>query len=137
MGKPIVIDANVALGLVLRLPYSEKVDRWMQDWQLEEAHLVVPTLWEYECLSGLRRAVAVRMISSNDAERIAADLLLLDFQRMPPNLALHQSALRWADRLGQSKAYDAQYVALAESLSAEFWTVDQHLSHSLQSLGVE
>jgi predicted nucleic acid-binding protein len=137
MGKPIVIDANVTLGLVLRLPYSEKVDRWMQDWQLEEAHLVVPTLWEYECLSGLRRAVAVRMISSNDAERIAADLLSLDFQRVPPNLALHQSALRWADRLGQSKAYDAQYVALAESLSAEFWTVDQRLSHSLQSLGVD
>ena len=137
MAKPIVIDANVTLGLVLRLPYSEKVDRWMQGWQLEEAHLVVPTLWEYECLSGLRRAISLKMISPHDAERIAADLLALDFQRVAPTLALHQSALRWADRLGQSKVYDAQYVALAESLSAEFWTVDQRLSHSLQNLGVD
>ena len=38
MAKPIVIDANVTLGLFLRLPYSEKVDRWMQTWQASEAH---------------------------------------------------------------------------------------------------
>ncbi|HVP20861.1 MAG TPA: type II toxin-antitoxin system VapC family toxin [Anaerolineaceae bacterium] len=137
MGKTIVIDANVTLSLVLRLPYSEKVDRWMQAWQLEEAHLVVPTLWEYECLSGLRKAVTLKMISSHDAERIAADLLALDFQRVAPTLALHKSALRWADHLGQSKVYDAQYVALAESLSAEFWTVDQRLGNSLQGLRVD
>jgi hypothetical protein len=50
VGKTIVIDANATLGMFLRLPYSDKVDRWMEAWQIEEAHLVVPILWEYECL---------------------------------------------------------------------------------------
>ncbi len=136
MAKTVVIDANVALGLVLRLPYSEKVDRWMQAWQAEEAHLVVPILWEYECLSGLRRAVTLKIISPEDSEKMAAALLALEFQRLGPTPELHLSALAWAERLGQSKVYDAQYVALAESLAAEFWTVDEKLLHALNGLGV-
>jgi predicted nucleic acid-binding protein len=67
---------------------------------------------------------------------MAVDLMALEFQRIAPTLTLHQSALLWAERLGQSKVYDAQYVALAESLSAEFWTADQRLVNSLRSLGV-
>ncbi len=136
MAKTIVIDANATLGLFLRLPYSEMVDQWMQNWQAEEAHLVVPTLWEYECLSGLRRAVTLRIISPQDVEKMAAALLELEFQRVAPTLELHQSALIWAERLGQSKVYDAQYVALAESLAAEFWTVDEKLFNSLKRLGI-
>jgi predicted nucleic acid-binding protein len=136
VGKTIVIDANATLGMFLRLPYSDKVDRWMEAWQIEEAHLVVPILWEYECLSGLRRSITLKIISSQDAERMAVDLMALEFQRIAPTLTLHQSALLWAERLGQSKVYDAQYVALAESLSAEFWTADQRLVNSLRSLGV-
>lgn len=137
MGKSVVIDANATLSLFLRLPYSGKVDRWMQTWQLLEVHLVVPTLWEYECLSGLRRAVTLKIISSQDAEQMATDLLALEFQRVAPTHGLHQAALLWAERLGQSKVYDAQYLALAESLSAEFWTVDQRLINTLRGLGVE
>ncbi len=136
MAKTIVIDANVTLGLFLRLPFSETVDRWMKTWQAEEAHLVVPILWEYECLSGLRRAVTLKFVSPEDSERMAAELLALEFQRVVPTLELHRSVLAWAERLGHSKVYDAHYVALAESLAAEFWTVDQKLVNSLNSLGV-
>ena len=45
-------------------------------------------------------------------------------------------ALRWADRLGQSKAYDGQYAALAESLEAELWSADERLVHCLKAQGV-
>ena len=137
MAQTLVIDANTILGLFLKLPYSEKVDRWMQVWQKEEAHLVVPILWEYECVSGLRRAVALKLITNQNAERMASDLLALEIQRILPDQALHLAALHWSERLGQSKIYDAHYVALAESLSAEFWTVDQRLYNSLRSLGVD
>ena len=136
MAQRYVIDANATLGLFLRLPYSKTVDQWMQAWQVEEAGLVVPTLWEYECLTGLRRAATLKLISSKDAERMVEDLLALEFQRVAPTLELHQAALLWAERVGQSKAYDAQYLALAESLSAEFWTADRRLFHALQGLGV-
>jgi predicted nucleic acid-binding protein len=136
MARQYVIDANAALGLFLRLPYSQNVDQWMQARQVEEARLVVPTLWEYECLTGLRRAVALKLIRPAEAERMLEALQALDFQRVAPTLELHRSALWWAERIGQSKTCDAQYLALAESLSAEFWTADGRLSRTLQGLGV-
>ena len=63
-------------------------------------------------------------------------LYALEFQTIAPSLELHRAALQWAERIGQSKAYDAQYLALAESLSAEFWTADARLVHALQRLEV-
>ncbi|HNJ12110.1 MAG TPA: type II toxin-antitoxin system VapC family toxin, partial [Anaerolineales bacterium] len=38
-------------------------------------------------------------------------------------------ALELAGKLGQSKAYDAFYLALAEKLVAEFWTLDERLAN--------
>lgn len=136
MAPRYVIDASATLGLFLRLPYSEKVDHWMQAWEAEQAGMAVPTLWEYECLTGLRRAVTLKLIPSEEAGQMMDDLLSLEFQRVAPTLELHRAALLWAERIGQSKVYDAQYLALAENLSAEFWTADQRLFHSLQGLGV-
>ncbi len=84
MAQRVVIDANVTLGLVLRLPFSGRVDRQIQIWQADEVHLVVPTLWEYECLTGLRRAAALRLISDPEAWQMAASLFSLDFERVAP-----------------------------------------------------
>ena len=137
MGSKVVIDANVTLGLFLRLPFSNTMDQWMKAWQEEDAHLVVPFLWEYECVSGLRRAASLKLISTEEAEHMMEDLLALEFQRIPPSLELHKSALKWAERIGQAKVYDAHYLALAEILSAEFWTVDLRLFHSLQGQGIK
>ena len=137
MARRYVIDANATLGLFLRLPYSQAIDYRMQAWQAEEASLVVPTLWEYECMTGLRRAVAVKLISPEEASRMVEALLALEFQRLAPTLELHRAALAWAERIGQAKVYDAHYLALAENLSAEFWTADKRLFHTLQGLRVD
>ncbi len=136
MARRYVIDANATLGLFVRLPYSEKTERWMMERRSEEARLVVPTLWEYECLSGFRRAASLGQITPKDAESMLEQLYALEFQTISPSLELHRAALQWAERIGQSKAYDAQYLALAESLSAEFWTADARLVHTLEKLGV-
>jgi hypothetical protein len=40
-----------------------------------------------------------------------------------------------SNRLGQSKAYDGFYLALAEQSNAEFWTADQCLVNSARQLG--
>jgi predicted nucleic acid-binding protein len=137
MAQQFVIDANATLGLVLKLPYSGQIDQKMREWQANEARLSVPVLWEYECLTGLRRAVTQKLIDHQEADRIIEGLLALEFHRIPPTLELHRGALIWADRIGQSKIYDAHYLAAAESLSAEFWTADQRLFHTLQDLGMD
>ena len=41
----------------------------------------------------------------------------------PPDL--HVRALQLASQLKQNAAYDAHYLALAESLSCELWTADE------------
>jgi predicted nucleic acid-binding protein len=137
MARRYVIDANATLGLFLRLPYSREIDSRLQAWQVEEASLAVPTLWEYECLTGFRRAVVLKLISSEEAGRMVEALYALKFHRVPPTLELHHAALVWAGRIGQAKIYDAHYLALAEILSAEFWTADKRLFHTLQSLEID
>lgn len=38
---------------------------------------------------------------------------------------MHARALEIASELGQKAAYDAQYLALAETWNADFWTADE------------
>ncbi|HSR30541.1 MAG TPA: type II toxin-antitoxin system VapC family toxin [Anaerolineae bacterium] len=52
-----------------------------------------------------------------------------------PPVHLHERALRWADRLGHSKAYDAHYLALAEQEGIELWTADRRLANGAQQAG--
>lgn len=137
MDRPIVIDANFSLGLILHLPYSDAAHQWLQRFREEQAELVVPTLWEYECLSGLRSAVFHKYIEAELADQAVQVMLGIEPRRVAPTPALHRSALSWAQRLGQSKAYDAQYVALAESLGAKFWSADQRLISAMREQGAD
>ena len=46
---------------------------------------------------------------------------------------IHRRALEQASRLGQGAMYDAQYLALADSLRCEFWTADQRFYRTASS----
>ncbi len=58
-------------------------------------------------------------------------------KRVPLDTSLCLAALTWAERLGQTKAYDAFYLALAEGLSAEFWTADKRLARRARHAGAD
>lgn len=64
------------------------------------------------------------------------DLFALEVEMLPLDNALCKSALRWAERLQQSQAYDAFYIALAEHLQTDFWTADKRLANATQQLGL-
>lgn len=135
MGRRVVIDANLALALIIRLPYSAAAQRMMDTWRAGQAELMAPTLWEYECVTGLRRAVSLNLLTRQEAAEMVDLLLALEVRHRDPSPALHQRALEWTEYIGQSKAYDAQYLALAESLEAEFWTADRRLANTLKERG--
>lgn len=46
------------------------------------------------------------------------------------------SAFDWAEKLGQSKAYDSFYLALAETLRAPLWTADRRLANAARQIGI-
>ncbi len=136
MTMTVVVDANVTLALALPLPYSSHADRRIDEWRAERATMVAPRLWDYEVTSGLRRALWRRLITQSQLEEALTLLEALELETIDPSPSLNRGALRWADRLGQSKAYDGHYVTLAEELKAQFWTADERLRNALVEHGV-
>jgi predicted nucleic acid-binding protein len=64
------------------------------------------------------------------------DVIALDITVIAMTPAHCRAAFSWADRLGQSKAYDGFYLALADELAATFYTTDQRLVNSAQQKGI-
>jgi predicted nucleic acid-binding protein len=55
---------------------------------------------------------------------------------VPPDSQLNREALVWARRIGQNKAYDAHYLALAMREDAVLWTADKRLVNATQAAGL-
>ncbi len=130
----IVLDANIMAAIILPLPYSQSSESRISTWKLEGKTLTAPVLWEYELITVLRRATIQGLLSQKQVKMIFQKVNTVNIQSVWPTEALHQRALIWADRLGQSRAYDAQYLALAEQSGAELWTGDQRLANAAAGL---
>ena len=132
----IVVDASIVVNLLLTQAYSTQAERYLESWKSGGEMLYAPGHWYAEVVSALRFAVYRRKLNSEDAQLLIDVLPELGVRALEPTLDLLKSSLRWAERLGQSKAYDAQYAALAERLGAELWSADQRLVNALKEQGV-
>ncbi len=128
----IVIDANIAVSLVIYVDYTPTCRALMRAVARAQTPICVPMLWEYEITSTLRKFQAAGRLSANEAETGLIQLSQLKIERIPPDINLHKRALSWAASANQMVAYDAQYLALAESLGAEMWTADKRLYNALK-----
>lgn len=133
----VVIDANLAIALMIPLPYSERASSRIRAWQQAGIRIVVPGLWGYEVVSALRKTAAGEWITMQEAENALNELWALGFEQVPATLELHRSSLEWADRIGQIVAYDSYYLALAEAHELEFWTADRPLAASAKAAGAK
>lgn len=127
-----VVDANVALALVLATPYSDQAQLVWDGWCSQRSLVFAPDLWAYEVTSALRQAMVVTGMSLAGAEARLETLMELGVRLVPPTPELDRTALRWAARLGQTAAYDAHYVALTEFLGCQLWTADRRLAAALK-----
>ncbi len=130
-----VIDSNLIAAVVLPLPYSDQATQKIIAWKRAGAELLAPVLLEYEMAAILRKAVVARWLTTDLAVEVIGKVLALNVRCLTPTADLHERALRWADRLGHSKAYDAQYLALAEQEGIELWTADRRLANGAQQVG--
>ncbi len=135
--KNIIIDANIAVSLLIPLPYSDQSGQQMDVWLRESAIIAVPVLLRYEVLSSLRKAVAQEFISIEQAKAGLLRLKQMGFEEIPPSEERDERALDIAGRIKQVVAYDAVYLALAEEMDAEFWTADRRLADAARLSGVE
>jgi predicted nucleic acid-binding protein len=122
----LVIDASAVVELLLGRPAAEGVARHIVDHGYE---LHAPELLDIEVLSALRRAVALRLASSERAGEAVGDLLDLPIARYPHEILVERV---WELRDNFS-ACDAAYVALAEAVAeggAALLTADRRLANA-------
>jgi predicted nucleic acid-binding protein len=105
-------------------------------WRRAEAELHAPSLWLAECASAIRRYVHRDMITPQEGLTAIDDLITLEVDVAPMTHAHCRAAYAWAERLGQSRAYDGFYLALAEELDGTFFTGDRRLANGARQLGL-
>lgn len=135
MAAAIVLDANVAVRAVL--DRQERALNAFDEWNEQGFELIAPDLWLPEVVSAIRRAMASGKRPAGFAEASVDGLLALGVTLIRTDRDLSIAALRWADRIGQAKAYDGLYLAVAERQNARFVTVDQRLLARCSQLGID
>lgn len=130
----VVVDANLLVVLALDRARAGAVEALLRAWRDSAETLHAPSLLRYEIASALTRAVDAGQLAPSDVElawnaTTAAPIRLHELAGGPAVVEL-------AQRLGRRSAYDAAYVALAEELGAELWTLDGPLARNAAGLGL-
>jgi predicted nucleic acid-binding protein len=133
----IVLDASVVLALLLPLPHSSQAAAAFRRLKEAREELYAPALLEYEVCSVLRRSRNRGVITDAEVDAALSLLPRLAIVPVTPASSLHARALHWSERLQQAKAYDAQYLALAEQMHCPLLTADLRLAHAARDLGLD
>jgi len=120
-----VVDANVAVNTAVEITNS--LERFWERIDREQITPCAPRLWIGETTSAIRFLLSQKELTPDEAGEAIRTIHGLRVEIMDEDEELSLRALELAGKLGQSKAYDAFYLALAEKLVAEFWTQDERL----------
>jgi predicted nucleic acid-binding protein len=124
----VVLDSNVAVALMLDAERAPVIEERLRAWEDADEDLHAPTLFRFEVANALTRNVVAGKIDSSDAkiawQRIVAiEISLRGLNDGPTVIAI-------ARKLKRESAYDASYIALAQELDAELWTLDGPLARN-------
>ena len=122
----VVVDANVALKWVLPEELTEEALALRDFWEQAAERVIAPPIFRPEVTNVLHRHVRRGYLSRHDAAE-ALDVLIAAVTPEEPT-GIYGRALTLAGELGQGAAYDALYLALAESQACEMWTNDRRFA---------
>jgi predicted nucleic acid-binding protein len=127
----VVVHASLALKWVIEEPYSSEARTLLDDWGSNRRKLLAPALFLYEVANALAKRMQRRQFTLEQAKE-----RLRFFLERGPVLqqigAVHPRALELMERFGLPTAYDAHYLALAESQRCECWTADERLWNTVR-----
>ncbi|MGH2384860.1 MAG: type II toxin-antitoxin system VapC family toxin [Candidatus Limnocylindria bacterium] len=118
----VVVDASAVVAALV----DRDADGTWAEAELVRDDLAAPHLMPVEVANILRRAVLARHLTPDSATLAHGDLLRLRVQLFPYEISAERA---WQLRANLS-AYDAWYVALAESLDAPFVTLDRRMARA-------
>ncbi|MBI4234324.1 MAG: type II toxin-antitoxin system VapC family toxin [Chloroflexi bacterium] len=123
-GLVVVVDASLAVKWLVSEVHSEKAYALARSWAQAGMQPVAPYLMPVEVANALHRRVARKEVSATAAVRLLDGLLASGIELREPG-SIHIRAIELATQLRQDAAYDAHYLALAETLNCDLWTADE------------
>lgn len=129
----IVIDANIliAFGLSDETLHSQ-ANQALAEWRATNSPLTAPRLFRSEITAVLRKLVYQQRITHKQGRIMLGQLLTYPIQFHEDD-ALLKTAYEIAQEFNRPRAYDAQYMALAQRLSCEFWTADERMFNAVKA----
>lgn len=123
----LTIDSGIAYRLIAPHEKRPNYINLVTGWQRSGFQLCAPTLWAYEVTSIFTKMVHFRDLSELDGRKGLQLASELGVQLFPPDEDQIHKAFEWTRRLRRVAAYDSFYLALAETMGCEFWTIDKRL----------
>jgi len=127
----VVIDAGLAFTLVAPNPRRIVVRELVREWTIAQRTLCAPSLWLYEVTSIFSKSVRFGELNETEAQKGLNMALSLGVQLISPDDTQARNAYIWTRRLQRAAAYDSFYLALAEDLKCELWTMDKKLANAV------
>jgi predicted nucleic acid-binding protein len=128
----VVLDSGIFIASVYPEVLSAEAKELLQQMQASHMTLHAPTLLRYELIAVSRKAVYQTRVTREEG-RIARDQLLSYPVTLHMDDALLKRGYELAEEYNRPTAYDAQYLALAERLSCDFWTADERLVNAVNA----
>lgn len=127
MNSMICIDASVVVRMLIASE-AESAGLWAQ-WDVWEAAgqtFAAPSLMRYEVTAAFYRYQRAGQLSAESTQQLLAAALAFPVVYYG-DVELHSIALALATEHHLPAAYDAHYLALAQRLGSELWTLDARL----------
>ena len=127
----VCLDASFVVSMQSPDGFTEQADGLWRMWIESEARIIAPPIILSEVTSVLRNHVYRGILPADEGELAFRRFLEMPIEIVqPPDLS--ERAWRLARDFNRPNAYDAFYVALAQTEDCDLWTCDRRMFNSFR-----